>query len=119
MIADLFRGELGENMAMAHAMPPNERMQRARPRELADRLNLYPHHPLAARLAKLLRPTGILPNAVPVFGMLLVWAAAWAYAGLTWPVSVAAGFASRGRSSPAYGHAPPGQAARLWPVAAS
>ena len=59
-------------MAMAHAIPPNERMQRARPRELEDPLNLHLYHPLAARLANLLRPTGISPNAISVFGMLIV-----------------------------------------------
>jgi hypothetical protein len=80
-------------MATVHATPPaNDKMQRARPRELEDKLNLYFYHPLARRLARLLRPTGISPNAVSVFGMLLVFAAAWAYTGLTWPVSVAIGF---------------------------
>lgn len=69
----------------------NDNLQRARPRELEDRLNIHIYHPLAARLARLLRPTGISPNAVSVAGMLLVWAAAWAYTGLTWPVSVIAG----------------------------
>lgn len=79
-------------MAMVQAVPANDGMQRARPRELEDRLNIYLYHPLARRLARLLRPTPISPNAVSVFGMLLVWAAAWAYTGLAWPIGVAAGF---------------------------
>lgn len=80
-------------MATVHATPPpNDRMQLARPRELEDRLNLYLYHPLARRLARLLWPTGISPNAVSVAGMLLVWAAAWAYTGLAWPIGVAVGF---------------------------
>jgi hypothetical protein len=80
-------------MATVHATAAaNHRMQRARPRELEDRLNLYLYHPLARRLARLLRPTGISPNLVSVAGMLLVWAAAWAYTGLAWPIGVVVGF---------------------------
>lgn len=63
-----------------------------RPRELEDGLNRYLYHPLAARLARWLKPTGISPNAVSVFGCLLVWAAAWAYTGLAWPQGVLVGF---------------------------
>ena len=47
--------------------------------ELQDALNRRLYHPLAARLARLLRPTGIHPHAVSVAGGLLIWAAAWAY----------------------------------------
>jgi hypothetical protein len=65
---------------------------RSRPRELEDGLNLYLYHPLAARLARLLKPTGISPNAVSIFGCVLVWAAAWAYTGLAWPQGVVVGF---------------------------
>jgi hypothetical protein len=72
--------------------PVAGRAVRGRPRELEDGLNLYLYHPLAARLARLLKPTGISPNAVSVFGCLLVWGAAWAYTGLAWPQRVVAGF---------------------------
>ena len=65
---------------------------RSRPRELEDGLNFYLYHPLAARLARLLKPTGISPNAVSVFGCFLVWGAAWAYTGLAWPQGVMVGF---------------------------
>jgi hypothetical protein len=72
-------------------LPPLER-PRSRPRELEDGLNRYLYHPLAHRLALLLRPTGIGPNAVSVAGMLLVWGAAAAYYGLAWPSSFLIGF---------------------------
>ena len=58
---------------------------RGRPLELQDWLNRFVYHPLAARLARLLRPTGISPDAVSVVGALLVWAAAYAYTGIAWP----------------------------------
>lgn len=64
----------------------------SRPRELEDSLNRYVYHPLANRLARLLRPTGIGPNAVSVAGMLCVWGAAAAYVGLAWPQSFLIGF---------------------------
>ena len=82
-------------MASAPSGIPTHRRDdpsRGRPRELEDGLNLYLYHPLAARLARRLKPTGISPNAVSVFGCLLVWAAAWAYTGLAWPQGVAVGF---------------------------
>jgi hypothetical protein len=66
---------------------------RVRPRELEDPLNFYVYHPLAARLARLLVPTGVAPNAVSVVSGLLVVAGALAYTRLGWPVSVALGFA--------------------------
>lgn len=66
---------------------------RLRAPELEDPLNRYLYHPLSARLARLLVPTGVSPNAVSVAGALLVWAAAWAYASLTWPVGALVGFA--------------------------
>ncbi|MGQ0589250.1 MAG: CDP-alcohol phosphatidyltransferase family protein [Sphingosinicella sp.] len=64
----------------------------ARPGELEDALNRFVYHPLARGLARTLRPTFVGPNAVSVAGMLLVWAAAWAYTGFAWPVSVLIGF---------------------------
>ena len=42
---------------------------RNRPRELEDPLNFYVYHPLARRLARLLVPTGISPNAVSVMSL--------------------------------------------------
>ena len=66
---------------------------RRRAPELEDPLNRYLYHPLSGRLARLLVPTGISPNAVSVTGALLVWAAAWAYASLAWPVGALLGFA--------------------------
>jgi phosphatidylglycerophosphate synthase len=61
--------------------------------ELEDALNRHLYHPLARRLARLLQPTGISPNAVSVAGMLLVWAAAWAYVTIVWPYGALLGFA--------------------------
>jgi len=60
--------------------------------ELEDRLNRFVYHPLAARLARLLKPTGISANAVSIFGMLLVWGAASAYTRLGWPEGALLGF---------------------------
>jgi hypothetical protein len=61
--------------------------------EIEDTLNNRIYHPLAFRLASLLRPTGITPNAVSVVGALTIVAAAWAYTSLAWPVSALIGFA--------------------------
>lgn len=83
-------------MALARiAASPREgdELSGGRPRELEDRLNLYFYHPLAARLASGLLPIGISPNAVSVLGMLLVWAAAWAYTQMGRPEGVLLGFA--------------------------
>lgn len=66
--------------------------QKPRPTELKDPLNRFLYHPLAARLARLLQPTGISPNAVSVAGMLCAWTAAWAYAALDYPVGALVGF---------------------------
>ena len=63
-----------------------------RPDELEDALNRFVYHPLARGLARALQPTFVGPNAVSVAGMLLIWAAAWAYTSLAWPVSVLLGF---------------------------
>ena len=72
---------------------PAERPTEGRPVELEDWLNLRVYHPLAARLARTLLPTGISPNAVSVAGGLLIWAAAWAYTSLSWPAGAALGLA--------------------------
>ena len=61
--------------------------------ELQDPLNRYLYHPLAGRLARLLVPTRISPNALSVAGCLLVWAAAWSYANVVWPTGALVGFA--------------------------
>lgn len=63
----------------------------ARPRELQDGLNLYFYHPLAARLARLLVPTGISPNMVSVGGALAMVLATLAFVGLIWPINAAVG----------------------------
>ena len=67
-------------------------LPRTRPRELEDPLNLYVYHPLAARLARMLVPTGIAPNAVSVMGLVALCAATWAYIGMDWPLNAAIGF---------------------------
>ena len=71
---------------------PEERVL-AHPDESADPLNRYIDHPLARRLACLLRPTGITPNAVSAVSGLTVVAAALCYVGLSPPLSVLLGFA--------------------------
>lgn len=64
-----------------------------KPRELADPLNHYLYHPLANRLALILRPTGISPNTVSLISGMVVMAATLAYLGLDRPLSVLLGFA--------------------------
>ena len=64
-----------------------------RPRELQDPLNFYFYHPLAARLARLLVPTGISPNMVSVAGAVALLLAAWCFVSLSWPANAAAGLA--------------------------
>lgn len=54
--------------------------------ELEDPLNRWIYHPLAGRLARLLRPTVVTPNAVSFLGMVTIVAAAGAYSWLAWPV---------------------------------
>ena len=76
-------------MASVHAAPIRPQ---GRPRELEDPLNHYVYHPLAARLARLLLPTGISPNAVSVGSLIALVAAAFAYTGLAWPIGVLTGF---------------------------
>jgi len=68
-------------------------LPRNRPRELEDPLNLFVYHPLAARLARLLVPTGIAPNAVSVMGLVALCAATWAFIGLDWPQNALTGLA--------------------------
>ena len=57
-----------------------------------DPLNRYLFHPLARRIALWIRPTGLSPNAVSAVSAGVVAAAALAYAGLDWPLSVLIGF---------------------------
>lgn len=64
-----------------------------RPRELEDALNYHLYHPLAWRLALLLRRTRATPNMVSVAGAVLVASAGIAYTGLAWPASAALGMA--------------------------
>jgi hypothetical protein len=64
---------------------------RTRPRELEDPLNLYVYHPLAARLARLLVPTGIAPNAVSLLSLVALCAATWAFIGLDPPLNALTG----------------------------
>lgn len=79
--------------AIAASPPvPDADARRLRAPELQDPLNRYLYHPLAHRLARMLVPTGISPNAVSVAGTLLVWAAAWAYATVSWPIGALLGF---------------------------
>jgi phosphatidylglycerophosphate synthase len=68
-------------------------LPRTRPRELEDPLNFFVYHPLAHRLARLLVPTGIAPNAVSVMGLVALCAATWAYIGLDWPLNALTGLA--------------------------
>lgn len=90
---DLREGRLMAS-ASTDAVPVLAGEQRySRPAELQDALNRRLYHPLAARLARLLQPTGIHPNAVSIAGGLLVWAAAWSYTMVSWPEGVALGFA--------------------------
>lgn len=65
----------------------------ARARELQDPLNLYLYHPLAARLARLLVPTGVSPNAVSVASLIALLLATAAFVTLRWPVNAAVGLA--------------------------
>lgn len=65
----------------------------SRPRELQDPLNLYFYHPLAARLARLLRPTGISPNMVSVGSAIALVLATWAFVSLAGPVNAIVGLA--------------------------
>jgi phosphatidylglycerophosphate synthase len=77
-------------MAMANAA---DIRPLGRPRELEDPLNHFFYHPLAARLARLLRPTGISPNMVSVMSLLALIAAAWTFTSLAWPQNALTGFA--------------------------
>ena len=62
----------------------------ARAREAQDPLNRYLYHPLAARLARLLVPTGVSPNAVSVMSGGMICAAAWFYGTATGTAGVLA-----------------------------
>jgi phosphatidylglycerophosphate synthase len=86
--------EKAANMASVRTDQPREDEKaalRKRPAELEDPLNLYIYHPLAARLARLLAPTGISPNAVSVAGALMIWVAAYAYTQIAGPLGVLLG----------------------------
>lgn len=72
--------------------PTADLQPRTRPRELEDPLNFYLYHPLAARLARLLLPTGIPANAVSVLSAIALVGAALAYTTMRWPLGVFAGF---------------------------
>ncbi len=63
-----------------------------RPPEMQDWANRTIYHPLAARLARALVPTGISPNTVSLSGVAVVAASAWCYTQLDWPISVLFGF---------------------------
>lgn len=81
-------------MASTHAGPPPDAgTLRKRPRELEDTLNYFLYHPLSARLARLLQPTGITPNAVSILGMVSIWGAAACYFFLAWPQGAIFGLA--------------------------
>lgn len=73
------------------AAPAADIQPPARPRELQDPLNLYVYHPLAARLARLLVPTGISPNLVSVGSALCLFAATWCFVMLAPPANWATG----------------------------
>lgn len=80
--------------ANSAAMAPATPMKRpSRPPELQDWLNARVYHPLSRRLATALATTPITPNMVSVAGGLCVVAAAVCYSQLSYPVSVALGFA--------------------------
>jgi phosphatidylglycerophosphate synthase len=66
--------------------PPTGDLAAARVREIQDPLNRYLYHPLAARLAGLLQPTGITPNAVSAFsgGLICATAACYWAGGFGW-----------------------------------
>ena len=75
-------------MATARADPPQPP---SRPAELEDPLNRFVYHPLAARLARLLVPTGISPNLVSVGSALCLLAATWCFVMLAPPANWSAG----------------------------
>lgn len=80
--------------AKTAAISPDTPLKRpSRPPELQDWLNAYVYHPLSRRLATVLAATPITPNMVSVAGGLCVVAAAVCYSQLSYPVSVALGFA--------------------------
>ena len=78
-------------MAMAQATDIRPLEPVNRPRELQDPLNFHFYHPLARRLALLLRPTGISPNMVSVMSAVCLCAATACFVGLAWPVNGLAG----------------------------
>lgn len=78
-------------MAMAGAADIRPPAPVTRPRELQDPLNFHFYHPLAWRLALLLRPTGVSPNWVSVMSAVCLCAATACFVGLAWPLNGLAG----------------------------
>jgi phosphatidylglycerophosphate synthase len=70
-----------------------EESWKGRSPELEDPLNRYLYHPLAKRLARLLQPTPVTPNAVSAMSGAMVCGAAAFYSFGSWPLGVLAGFA--------------------------
>ena len=64
-----------------------------RPRELEDSLNYYFYHPLSARFARLLIPTGVTPNMISVGSALCLLAATWCFVVLAPPANWSVGLA--------------------------
>ena len=84
---------MASTSAAGSSIAAPRRPAQVKPRELADPLNHYLFHPLANRLAVMLRPTGISPNTVSLISGMVVMAATLAYLGLERPFSVLLGFA--------------------------
>jgi len=76
---------MASTSAAESAIAAPETPAHVKPRELADPLNHYLYHPLANRLALILRPTGIAPNTVSLISGMVVMAATLAYIGLDRP----------------------------------
>lgn len=75
-------------MASANAAPLRPP---TRPAEIQDPLNRFVYHPLSARLARLLVPTGISPNLVSVGSALCLLAATWSFVTLAPPANWSVG----------------------------
>ena len=73
--------------ADADSLDPNRRA------DVQDPLNRRVYHPLAARLARALLPTGVSANALSVAGLFAFLASTWAYLSLAPPQGVLIGLA--------------------------
>lgn len=73
--------------AVAESLDPNRRA------DVQDMLNRRVYHPLAARLARALLPTGVSANALSVAGLLAFLVSTWAYLSLARPEGVLIGLA--------------------------